>query len=73
MRRIADRRGADAAEVALAWLLARPNVIVIPKSSDPAHVRANRAAADLILEPEDLAALEKSFPKPQTPQSLATT
>ena len=63
---VATTRGATAAQVALAWLLAREGVIVIPKAGRAAHVRENSAAADLILTPEELAELDRAFPRPRT-------
>jgi len=44
---IASKRGATASQMALAWLLAQPEVIVIPKAGDPKHVEENRRAADI--------------------------
>ena len=61
---IARKHGASAAQVALAFTLIRPDVISIPKASDPAHVRANRDAADLLLDAEDRDALDRGFPPP---------
>jgi 2,5-diketo-D-gluconate reductase B len=43
--------------VALAYLLARPNVAVIPKAASPARQRENLAAAELRLDAEDMQAL----------------
>jgi aryl-alcohol dehydrogenase-like predicted oxidoreductase len=55
---VAGRHGASTHQVALAWLLHRsPNVLVIPGSGDPDHVRENVAAAALALTDEDLAEL----------------
>lgn len=70
LRTIADRRGVTPIQVALAWLLHQPNVIAIPKASSVAHVRDNRAAADLALDDEDLAALDRIFPKPSRSRPL---
>ena len=67
---VAQRLGVPAAEVALAWLLHDARVAVIPKASDPGHVRANRAAADLRLDAEALAALERAFPPPRRKRPL---
>ena len=64
---VARRHGAGSvtpAQVALAWALRQPGVIVIPKASDPAHVRANAAARELVLSAEDLADLDAAFPPP---------
>jgi pyridoxine 4-dehydrogenase len=58
VRRVAARLGATAAQVALAWLLARsPVMLPIPGTSSIAHLEENAAAAGLKLSPEDLAAL----------------
>ncbi|MET1072973.1 MAG: aldo/keto reductase [Umezawaea sp.] len=44
----AQRLGVTPAQVALAWLLRRsPAVVVIPGTSNPAHLRANIAAAEV--------------------------
>jgi diketogulonate reductase-like aldo/keto reductase len=64
LRDVADRKNVTPAQVALAWLLRQPGVIAIPKASSVAHVRDNRAAADLVLDDDDLAALDHAFPKP---------
>lgn len=57
LREIADAHGATPAQVALAWLLRRPNVVVIPGASSVAQVEANAAAADLDLEEDEDRAL----------------
>jgi diketogulonate reductase-like aldo/keto reductase len=67
---IAKRRGAAPAQVALAWLLRQPGIIVIPKAGRAEHVRENRAALDLVLSPADLAELDAAFPPPQGPAAL---
>jgi len=58
---VARRQGAQPGQVALAWALRQPNVLVIPKAVDPAHVRANAAAAELRLSDEELSILDGSF------------
>jgi aryl-alcohol dehydrogenase-like predicted oxidoreductase len=51
---VAARLGATPMQVALAWLLARsPNILVIPGTSSPEHLRENLGAASLKL-PEDV-------------------
>jgi len=72
MKRIAERHGVTTKQVALAWILRRSDAIVIPKASDPEHVRQNRAALDLALTSEDLAALDALSPPPKrkTPLSM---
>lgn len=65
LNEVAARHGASAAQVALAWLLRQDGMIVIPKATQPAHVRDNRGALDLALDAADLAALDRAFPPPK--------
>jgi len=67
---IAHAHGATPAQIALAWVLHQDGVIAIPKATDPVHVRANRAAADIKLSPQDLAALDHAFPPPRRRRAL---
>jgi aryl-alcohol dehydrogenase-like predicted oxidoreductase len=53
LREVAAAHGATPAQVALAWLLRRPNVVVIPGASSVAQVEANAAAADLDLKDDE--------------------
>lgn len=71
LRTVADRLGVAPLQVAIAWALRRPGMMVIPKAGSVAHVRQNAAAADLELGPEDLAALDRGFPPPQAHVPLA--
>jgi diketogulonate reductase-like aldo/keto reductase len=71
LKAIAARHGVTPATVALAWVLRQDHVIAIPKASNIEHVRANAAAADLRLEADDLAQLDKAFPAPKGPTRLA--
>ena len=68
---VAARHGATSAQVALAFVL-RQGVFAIPKAGSSAHVRENRAAADLQLSEEDLATLDRAFPRPLHPVPLET-
>ena len=70
LRDVAREKGVTPAQIALAWLLRQPGVLPIPKAASVAHVRDNRAAADLILADDDLAALERVFPRPSQPRPL---
>jgi diketogulonate reductase-like aldo/keto reductase len=69
--KIAAQHGASAAQVALAWLLRQKDMIVIPKAGTLEHVRENRAALDLDLTEEDLAALDRAYPAPAGKRRLA--
>jgi pyridoxine 4-dehydrogenase len=56
---VASRHGATPAQVALAWLLARSDVVVaIPGTLSTAHLEENVGAQDLDLSVEDLAELD---------------
>jgi diketogulonate reductase-like aldo/keto reductase len=68
---LAAARGASAAQLALAWVLAQDGVLAIPKAIREAHLRENLAAADLVLSAEELAALQRSFPPPRRKTPLA--
>ncbi len=57
--------GATPAQVALAWLLRRDGMIVIPKASNQKHVRENFGALDLELTDQDIADLDHAFPPPK--------
>jgi diketogulonate reductase-like aldo/keto reductase len=70
LTRIGERHRATAAQVALAWVLRHPFVCAIPKASNPAHVRENRAALDLELTADDLAELDREFPPPKAAAPL---
>jgi diketogulonate reductase-like aldo/keto reductase len=70
LREVARRRGATPAQVALAWVLRRDGVIAIPKAASASHVDENRAALELRLDEEELAALDRAFPPPAEKQPL---
>jgi len=70
LKMVAERHGATPAQVALAWLLRKPATIVIPKATDPAHVRDNMSALDLRLTDDDVAALDQAFPPPHKKYAL---
>jgi diketogulonate reductase-like aldo/keto reductase len=70
LQRIAQAHNASPAQIALAFVLNRPNVIAIPKATGLDHVNENRAALDISLSPADLASLDTAFPPPRRKQSL---
>jgi diketogulonate reductase-like aldo/keto reductase len=71
LQAIAERHGATATQIALAWILRRKGVIAIPKAVEPDHVRQNRAALDIELGEDDLAELDRAFPPPRRKEPLA--
>jgi aryl-alcohol dehydrogenase-like predicted oxidoreductase len=65
MRIIAERRGAQVAQVALAWLLHQPVVTsVIVGAKTLQQLDANLAAADLMLDDDELAKLDAASALP---------
>lgn len=70
LTRIAQRHDASAIQIALAWVLRRPDIIAIPKAGSRAHVEENAKAIDLSLTAEDLAELDQAFPAPNSKRAL---
>ena len=62
LRELADRRAVSPERMALAWSVARPGVVAIPKAARASHVRDNAAAGDLVLDGAEVARLEAAFP-----------
>jgi diketogulonate reductase-like aldo/keto reductase len=72
-RRLIDfaaRHGMTPAQVALAWLLAADDIMVIPKTSHRERVRENAAALEHPLTHAQLAELDRLFPPPTGPRPL---
>ncbi|AJK47516.1 aldo/keto reductase [Burkholderia plantarii] len=67
---IARERDATPEQVALAWVLRRDDMIAIPKAGSVEHVRANRAALDLVIDDAALARLDVAFRPPREKQPL---
>ena len=56
---VAEKHGAEATQIALAWLLARDErILLIPGTTSIAHLEENVAAGDIVLDVEDLEQLE---------------
>jgi len=64
LARIAAARDCAAAAVALAWAIRSGNVIAIPESGLPAHVKENAVALSLKLTPQELKTLDAAHPPP---------
>ena len=71
LQALADRHRVTPHQVALAWAIRGSNVLAIPKAADAAHVRQNRAAADLVLSSDDLAEIDAQFQPPHRASRLA--
>jgi diketogulonate reductase-like aldo/keto reductase len=69
---IAAARGASPRQVALAFLVRRANVWAIPKAARAAHALDNAAAGDLVLRPDEVARIDRAFPRGPLPRELPT-
>lgn len=56
--RICEKYGKTKAQIALNWLIAKKNVIAIPKSLDADHLEENLGAVGWRLDDEDIAVLD---------------
>jgi diketogulonate reductase-like aldo/keto reductase len=70
LQRIADAHGASPRQVALSFLTREPSVFAIPKASTPEHAAENAGAGDLVLGNDEIAAIDKVFPRGPKPRSL---
>ena len=62
LAQIGTSHNCSAAAVALAWVIRSGNVIAIPESGSPAHVKENAVALSLALTPRDLQTLDAAYP-----------
>ena len=67
---IGRKHSVSSTSVALAWAMRSGQVIAIPESGLAAHVRANAAALSLVLDADDLAAIDAVSPPPRHKQPL---
>lgn len=72
VREVADAHDATPAQIALAWLIGLPRVVVIPGASSVAQLEANAAAAGIDLRDDEQAALTAAA-RAFTPVSAART
>ena len=63
LQTIAEAHGASPRQVALAFLTREPAVFAIPKASSAEHAADNAAAGELVLGADEIAALDKAFPR----------
>jgi diketogulonate reductase-like aldo/keto reductase len=70
LREIADSHGATPRQVALRFLLRQPEVFVIPKASDIAHVTENAGTYEVELNDSDMARIDAAFPVGRAPRGL---
>jgi diketogulonate reductase-like aldo/keto reductase len=70
LQKIAEAHRATTRQVALGFLTRRRKVFAIPKASTAAHAADNAGAGGLTLTAEEIAALERAFPRGPEPNSL---
>jgi diketogulonate reductase-like aldo/keto reductase len=70
LQEIAQAHGASPRQVALAFLTRNPVVFAIPKASSTEHAADNAAAGKLTLKSDEIAALDKAFPRGPKPRGL---
>lgn len=70
LRQMAAEKACTVWQLLLAFLLAQPNVVAIPRSGNAVHTLENAAAAQIILTAEDVARLNKAFPAPRRREPL---
>ncbi len=70
---IAAAHGATLRQVALAFLVRRPSLFAIPKSSRAAHTEENAGAGALRLGEAELARVDAAFPRGAAPRTLPTS
>ncbi len=68
--KLAHKHAVTPVAIALAFLLSKPGVISIPKSSNVEHVREIARTRDVTLDAEDFQFLERQFPAPKRKTSL---
>lgn len=59
---LGQKRGVSAAQMALAWCLRQPDMVVIPKSVNPKRIEDNFNATSLQLNTEELQRIDQAFP-----------
>ncbi len=63
LEEIASRKGCTPAQLALAWVLSRgEDIVPIPGTKRMARLEENTAAAEIVIDPQDAARLDASFP-----------
>jgi diketogulonate reductase-like aldo/keto reductase len=67
---VARAHGLTPYAAAIAWVLNKPNTIVIPKAGSETHVRENAKAAGIVFSKEDHARLDAAFKPPRRAKPL---
>lgn len=59
LKRVADSHQASVAQISLAWLISKPNVVAIPGAATVAQLESNVAAADIELSKSELESIDE--------------
>lgn len=70
VKEIAAAHQASAWQIILAWAIRDGNTLSIPQSGDPKHAIDNVKAANITLSADELAKIDKTFPKPTKKEPL---
>ncbi|MBI5263746.1 MAG: aldo/keto reductase [Bradyrhizobium sp.] len=70
LHEIAQEHGASPRQVALSFLTRNKAVFAIPKASSAEHAAENAHAGDILLEEDEIAALDAAFPRGPKPHGL---
>jgi diketogulonate reductase-like aldo/keto reductase len=65
LKAVAERHDVTPEAVAIAWTMRLPHLVTIPKAASPKHLRADLAAARIVLSKDDLALLDRDYPPPK--------
>jgi diketogulonate reductase-like aldo/keto reductase len=68
---IAEKHGATVPQIILAFLVRENIAFAIPKSANSEHTKENAAASDIVLDADDIASIDESFPAPDRDVPLA--
>ena len=70
LRELAAAKNCSAWQLMLAFLLADPNVVAIPRTGNARHAKENAGAAGITLAKEDWELLNAAFPAPKRREML---
>jgi diketogulonate reductase-like aldo/keto reductase len=59
---LAEKYGKTQAQIALNWLISKPNLVAIPKAATVEHIKENLGAIGWKLSEEDMNRLDRDFP-----------
>ncbi len=70
VKQVAGKYGLTPAQLLLAFVLRNPDVIAIPKSSNPKHTLENAKAFAIDIAPSDWTRIDREFPAPSSKEPL---